>query len=167
MGGYIATAKKVEWTTPEHVLSLVYTFFDGPPDLDPCGHPESKVGAKREIMPPDDGLQAEWTGKVFVNPPYDNLAPWCDMASSARHYDGSEVLLLIPSRTDTVAWQDYVSDADAILFWGGRLKFGDSKTSAPFPSALVYFGDRVDEFWDVFCEHGHMMVNYTSARECR
>jgi hypothetical protein len=123
------------------------------------------VGAKREVLPPENGLEVEWEGKVFVNPPYDDLAPWCDLSASCAYSGAGEVLLLIPSRTDTNAWQEYVSEADAILFWDGRLKFGESKTSAPFPSALAYFGSRVDRFWDVFCEKGHMVVPYAAYRE--
>jgi hypothetical protein len=49
------------------------------------------------------------------------------------------VVLLIPSRTDTVAWHEYVMKADDIRFIKGRLKFGGAKNGAPFPSAIVIF----------------------------
>jgi site-specific DNA-methyltransferase (adenine-specific) len=47
--------------------------------------------------------------------------------------------MLIPARTDTRYWHDYVMKAAEIHFVKGRLKFGDSKNSAPFPSAVVVF----------------------------
>ncbi|MEH7246485.1 DNA N-6-adenine-methyltransferase [Neobacillus niacini] len=52
---------------------------------------------------------------------------------------GATVVCLIPARTDTKYWHDYVMKADEIRFVKGRLKFGGSKNSAPFPSAVVVF----------------------------
>ena len=54
--------------------------------------------------------------------------------------NGAIVVCLIPSRTDTTYWHDYIFDeADDIRFLKGRLKFGDSKNSAPFPSAIIVY----------------------------
>lgn len=50
------------------------------------------------------------------------------------------VVCLVPSRTDTKWWHEYVMKASEIRFIKGRLKFGDSKNSAPFPSASIVFG---------------------------
>lgn len=50
------------------------------------------------------------------------------------------VVCLVPSRTDTKWWHDYAMKADEIRFIKGRLKFGNSKNSAPFPSAIIVFG---------------------------
>jgi len=47
--------------------------------------------------------------------------------------------MLIPSRTDTKYWHDYIMKADEIRFIKGRLKFGNAKNSAPFPSCVVVF----------------------------
>lgn len=52
---------------------------------------------------------------------------------------GKTSVMLIPSRTDTIAWHEYVMKADEIRFIKGRLKFNNSKNSAPFPSAIVIF----------------------------
>jgi hypothetical protein len=50
------------------------------------------------------------------------------------------VVMLLPARTDTRWWHDYVIPyASEIRFIRGRLKFGGAKNSAPFPSALVIF----------------------------
>ena len=56
--------------------------------------------------------------------------------------------MLIPSRTDTRYWHNYVMKASEIHFVKGRLKFGDSQNSAPFPSAVVVF-DGGSELWRV------------------
>ena len=53
-----------------------------------------------------------------------------------------KVVMLIPSRTDTKYWHDYVMKADEIWFIKGRLKFDDQKGSAPFPSAIVIFNAK-------------------------
>ena len=53
---------------------------------------------------------------------------------------GNLVICLIASRTDTKWWHEIVMKADEIRFLRGRLKFGDSKTNAPFPSAVIVFG---------------------------
>jgi site-specific DNA-methyltransferase (adenine-specific) len=50
-----------------------------------------------------------------------------------------EVVMLIPSRTDTRWWHEYIMKASEIRFVRGRLKFGGAKYNAPFPSAIVVF----------------------------
>ena len=50
--------------------------------------------------------------------------------------------MLVPARTDTKYWHDYVMKAEMVFFIKGRLKFGDSENSAPFPSAVVVFSKR-------------------------
>jgi hypothetical protein len=55
---------------------------------------------------------------------------------------GSVVVCLIPSRTDMAWWHDYIAKAQEVRFIRGRLKFGRSKNSAPFPSAVVVFGSQ-------------------------
>ena len=77
-------------------------------------------------------------GVNFVNPPYSDIKNWCRKA----YYEwkkGKTVVMLIPSRTDTGYWHDYIMKASEIRFIRGRLKFGDSKNSAPFPSAIIIF----------------------------
>ena len=85
------------------------------------------------------GLKAEiWGKRNFVNPPYSKIKEWTRRAFEMSH-KGRLVVLLIPSRTDTAWWHDFVMKAAEIRFIRGRLKFGDSKNSAPFPSCIVVF----------------------------
>jgi hypothetical protein len=74
---------------------------------------------------------------VFMNPPYgDEIASWMAKAHEAATHEESTVVCLVPSRTDTVWWHRFAMTHE-IRFLRGRLKFGDGKNSAPFPSAIV------------------------------
>ncbi len=113
------------WTTPKEFydkLNLEFNF-----DFDPC-----------PIDPTFNGLEIEWGSSNFVNPPYSNLKEWAKK-SIIEWRKGKTVVLLIPARTDTAAWHDYIMLSSDIRFIRGRLKFGGSKNPAPFPSAVVVF----------------------------
>ncbi len=80
-------------------------------------------------------------GVNFVNPPYSRIKDWCQKAYNESR-KGKRVVMLIPSRTDTQYWHDYIMKAKEIRFIKGRLKFGDSKHNAPFPSAIIIFDNN-------------------------
>jgi len=116
------------WKTPTNVYYKLNEEFNF--DFDPCPLSES---------PDFNGLEIEWGKSNFVNPPYSKIAVWCKKAYE-ESLKGNTVVMLIPSRTDTRYWHDYIMKAKEIRFIKGRLKFGDSKNSAPFPSAIIIFG---------------------------
>lgn len=87
------------------------------------------------------GLKRGWGSRTFINPPYSQLKAWCKKAYE-ESLKGKLIAMLIPSRTDTIAWHEYVMKAKEIRFIKGRLKFGDSKNSAPFPSAVIIFNRK-------------------------
>ena len=76
---------------------------------------------------------------MFCNPPYSNIAEWVEKAFRETRNDNTVVVLLIPSRTDTKYFHNYIYHRAEIRFIKGRLKFNGSKTSAPFPSMIVIF----------------------------
>jgi site-specific DNA-methyltransferase (adenine-specific) len=115
------------WSTPKDVYDKLDAEFHF--DFDPCPLAEK---------PEFDGLSAEWGKSNFVNPPYSNIKAWVAKCYN-ESMKGNLVCLLIPSRTDTAYWHDYVMRASEIRFIRGRLKFGGSKNSAPFPSCIVVF----------------------------
>lgn len=82
-------------------------------------------------------------GRVFCNPPYGReLAKWVK-----KCYDESEhalVVMLIPARTDTRWFHDYIYGKAEIRFIKGRLRFGGSNCNAPFPSMVVIY-DKTNE----------------------
>ena len=83
-----------------------------------------------------DGLSGQWVGRTWVNPPYGRgIYDWVKKA--ALHDD--LVVMLLPSRTDTKWFHEFVYPHADLQFIKGRLKFGSSITAAPFPSILVTF----------------------------
>jgi len=55
---------------------------------------------------------------------------------------GGIAVCLVPARTDTKWWRDYCMNSSEIRLIAGRLKFGNCKNSAPFPSAIIIFGTQ-------------------------
>lgn len=127
-----------EWYTPhdffEKCSNEVLWF-----DLDPCSTIENHKAPKFFTME-DDGLSKDWFWKVFVNPPYSDISKWVEKCSRERERV-SVIYLLIPARTDTRYFHDFIYEKEwvEIRFIKGRLKFGWSKNSAPFPSMLCIF----------------------------
>ena len=120
------------WSTPENVYNKLNLRFNF--NFDPCPL-HGSVGF--------DGLSCDWGSRTFCNPPYSNLKAWLKKGYE-ESLKGNTVVFLIPSRTDTIAWHEYCMKADEIIFCKGRLKFGNSKNSAPFPSAIIVF-NRMDK----------------------
>jgi len=114
------------WSTPKSIYDLLNKEFHF--NYDPC-----PLNSEKDLY------SEEWGSVVFCNPPYSELRKWL-MKCYYHSLCGNIVVALIPSRTDTIAWHDYVMQASEIRFIKGRLKFGDSKNSAPFPSAIVIWG---------------------------
>ena len=87
----------------------------------------------------DDGLAQEWTGRVFMNPPYGLPLPeWMAKAYEASQTTADVVVCLVPARTDT-RWWHAVAVMGEVRFLPGRLKFGGAENGAPFPSVVVVF----------------------------
>jgi hypothetical protein len=81
-----------------------------------------------------------------MNPPYgDEISRWIAKAHEAAD-GGATVVCLIPARVDTGWWWDHCRHGE-IRFLRGRLKFGTSQNSAPFPSAVVVFGRPAGVVW--------------------
>lgn len=123
------------WSTPQDLFDRVNAKYHF--TLDACASPENAKCAAyftREI----DGLQQEWFGTVWMNPPYGRtIGAWMKKAYESS-LAGATVVCLVPARTDTAWWHDYAVKGQ-IEFLRGRLKFGGHKYNAPFPSAIVTF----------------------------
>jgi phage N-6-adenine-methyltransferase len=132
------SSNDMTWETPQHFFSKLDAEFGF--NLDPCASP-STAKCSKYYTEEDDGLAQDWGGHtVFCNPPYGRgIKKWIQKAYYESLKPNTKVVLLIPSRTDTIYWHDYVMRAKEIRFVRGRLKFGTSKNSAPFPSAVVIF----------------------------
>tara|TARA_Y100000310_G_scaffold258604_1_gene267067 strand:+ start:450 stop:941 length:492 start_codon:yes stop_codon:yes gene_type:complete len=141
------SSKSGEWTTPQDFYEKL-SWRLGPFDLDPCAT-ASNTKCENFYTEADDGLSQDWTGHtVFVNPPYGRgVEKWIEKGFLAGKDPDTRVVMLIPARTDTKYWHEYVMKAAKIYFVKGRLKFGDSTNSAPFPSAVVVF-DGLEKKYD-------------------
>lgn len=116
-----------EWATPTEVYNGLDAEFHF--NFDPC-----PLGGTEDGTAP---LFVEWRGRrVFCNPPYGpEIRPFLE-----RGLEAEIAVFLIPARTDTRWFHDIVlPHAKEIRFVRGRLKFGDAKNSAPFPSMICIF----------------------------
>jgi site-specific DNA-methyltransferase (adenine-specific) len=129
------------WETPQELFDELDAEFGF--TLDPCAS-DATAKCTRYFTAIDDGLAQPWDGVVFMNPPYGReIGRWVKKAYDESRR-GAVVVCLIPARTDTAYWHDYVMRADEIRFIRGRLHFGGQHErtahNAPFPSAVVVFG---------------------------
>jgi site-specific DNA-methyltransferase (adenine-specific) len=133
------SSKTGEWSTPQDFFDKLNWRF-GPFDLDPCADP-SNTKCQNFFTEAEDGLSKDWGGFTsFINPPYGRgIESWIKKGYEESRKEETKVVMLIPARTDTKYWHQYIMKADELYFVKGRLKFGDSTNSAPFPSAVVVF----------------------------
>ena len=133
------SSKTGKWATPQEFFNKLDWRF-GPFDLDPCADADS-AKCTNFFTEADNGLTKSWEGFTsFINPPYGRgIEKWIKKAYEESRKDDTKVVMLIPARTDTKYWHNYVMKADEVHFVKGRLKFGDSENSAPFPSAVFVF----------------------------
>ena len=120
------TSLNLLWKTPKAVYQILDAEFTF--DLDPC-----------PTNPTFDGLNIEWGSCNFVNPPYGReISKWIKKGYE-EWQKGKTVVFLIPSRTCSAYWHDYIMKATEIRFIRGRLRFEGAKYNAPFPSAIIVF----------------------------
>lgn len=128
MDAVLFSHNKDEWNTPKDLLEKLDHEFSF--DFDPC--PENHTF---------NGLELEWGTRNFVNPLYSEWQEWVKKGY-AEYLKGKLVVFLLPARTCTKAFHNYCMRANEIRFIKGRLKFGESKNSAPFPSMIVVFNPK-------------------------
>lgn len=137
------SSKKQTWETPQDFFEKVNDIFNF--NLDACAETTTaKVESHFTIE--DDALSQDWKGFVWCNPPYGReQIKFINKGLGEYEKHKSTIVFLIPARPDTKIWQDVIfKNASQVCFIRGRLKFGGSKDSAPFPCALVVFGKYKD-----------------------
>lgn len=140
MGNTISlrTLDRKDWETPPEFfqeLNDIYQFT-----LDPCATKETAKCSKY-YTEKDNGLAKDWSGeRVYCNPPYGKEIPlWVKKASEEAAKPNTLVVMLLPSRTDTAWFHDYIYNKATVYFVRGRLKFVGAEHPAPFPSMIVIF----------------------------
>jgi phage N-6-adenine-methyltransferase len=132
------SSKTDQWATPQAFFDKYNEEFDFVVDV--CAD-ESNTKCNTYFSEEDDGLSKDWHKykRCWMNPPYGReIGKWVKKAYEESKMGGL-VVCLLPSRTDTKWFHDYIYNKAEIRFLKGRLKFGDSKNSAPFPSMVVIF----------------------------
>lgn len=120
------TSIRSDWRTPEWLYKELNKEFNF--NFDPCPN-----------NPKFDGLRISWKKRNFINPPYGReIGKWIKKGYE-ESLQAKLVVFLIPSRTDTIWWHDFIMKAKEIRFIEGRLKFSEYSNSAPFPSCIVIF----------------------------
>lgn len=130
------SSKKEEWETPMELFNELNKEFGFNTDV--CALPEN-AKCLHYFTPEADGLKSDWRGTCWCNPPYGRkIYKWVQKAYNESKKNAT-VVMLLPARTDTKWFHEYIYNQAEIRFIKGRLKFGNSKNSAPFPSMIVIF----------------------------
>jgi phage N-6-adenine-methyltransferase len=129
------------WETPQWLFNELDREFHF--NIDLCAVNSNKK-CEAYFSPQIDSLSLPWCGSCWCNPPYGRniTQKWVRKASeSVCNGSATRVVMLLPARTDTRWFHDYIYDKPntEIRFLKGRLKFGNCKNSAPFPSMVVVF----------------------------
>lgn len=148
MNQALLSSKNMSWCTPQEFfdrLNLEFNFV-----LDAAATDES-AKCQRYYTPETDGLVQSWQcdGAVFCNPPYGRqLGKWVRKAWQEAQ-TGQTIVLLIPARTDTAYFHDFIYGKAEIRFLRGRLRFtdesGNSADCAPFPLMVVVYNGKGDD----------------------
>lgn len=131
------SSRSEAWETPQDFFDNLNDEFHF--DLDACAIPEN-AKCERFFTPEQDGLSQPWTGNVWCNPPYGkDISKWIAKAQNEIKQNANVVVLLVPARTDTRWFHDYLYNKPNVelRFVKGRLKFGGSTNCAPFPSMVA------------------------------
>ena len=124
-----------QWATPLDFFEHIDAEFGF--ELDVCADAQN-TKCRRYFTPEEDGLAQPWVGVCWMNPPYGReIGKWVKKAYEAAEA-GATVVCLLPARTDTRWFHDYCVHGE-VRFLRGRLKFGGSPNSAPFPNMIVVF----------------------------
>ncbi len=125
----VLTSKKSDhWSTP----AKLYNWYIERGYIDPC-----PLHCKIDAL-----TKKDWPirAKYFVNPPYSNINSFVELAIQLIEvYEAIRIILLVPARTDTKWFHKIINSkyCDSLEFIRGRLKFGNSNNSAPFPTILI------------------------------
>lgn len=136
------SSRKTDWSTPQGLFDELNEEFSF--TLDPCADMHN-AKCKKYFTQEQDGLKQDWSGEiVFCNPPYGRqLSKWVQKAFDETYCGKCRcVVMLIPARTDTKWFHDYIYNKSEIRFIKGRIKFGGQTENAPFPSMIVVYRGR-------------------------
>ena len=138
MNEALFSSKTDQWETPQWFYDELNKEFDF--NLDPCAD-EHNHKCEKYFTKEQNGLTQDWGGyNVFCNPPYGReIGKWVKKSFEESKKQNTLVVMLIPARTDTKWFHEYIYKKAEVRFIKGRLKFGGAKYNAPFPNMTVIF----------------------------
>lgn len=154
-----------EWYTPPEYIETAIKVM-GTIDLDPASSEIANkiVNAKKFYTAEQDGLKFDWSGKVWMNPPYVSELIGKFTEKLVTHFeqgDIDEAIVLVNNATETTWFQRMLESAKAVCFVNKRVKFldmsGEPKQSPLQGQAILYFGNSINNFVDVFERFGKVL----------
>lgn len=136
------SSKKEDWETPQDFFNKLNEEFHF--TLDAAASSEN-AKCDDYFTKEQNGLIQSWAYKVvWLNPPYGRYTTekWVKKAYEEYQRTGCTIVMLLPARTDTIWFHDYVLGKAEIRFVKGRLKFGECKDATPFPSLVAIYGRK-------------------------
>lgn len=147
---------KQDWSTPIEFMEFLRMEFNWEPDLDPACSPHNiKATFGYMLEAGQDGLNSDWFGNVWLNPPFGNALPhWLNKCVEEIYLDRVEsIYCLIPARVETKWFHEIVMPhAETVYLIKGRINFFEEGVSlaknAPFPSMLIVFKNKFENHYD-------------------
>lgn len=140
MNNVLFSKKTDEWETPKDLFDKLNNIFSF--TLDPCAT-VNNAKCKKFYTKDQNGLLKSWKNEtVFCNPPYSQIKLWVKKCYEEFKLNKVTVILLLPARTDTKYFHEFISGNALLFFIKGRLHFNNSINSAPFPSIIAVFTNK-------------------------
>jgi phage N-6-adenine-methyltransferase len=146
------------WSTPDDIIAAAREVL-GDIDLDPATNPaaQERIRARLHYTLTDDGLSKRWSGRVWLNPPYSDPAPWVELLLEGYERGNVDAaLVLVNSCTDT-GWFQPLLERFPVCFVRGRIRFlygGVQGGPARQPQCIVYLGRERARFAEQFGAFG-------------
>lgn len=146
-----------EWYTPEQYIEAAREVM-GSIDLDPASNDFANETVKASVYYDEarNGLEQEWWGNIWLNPPYSS-ALIQQFAEKLADSLFRQAIVLVNNATETSWFRTLIENADAVVFPTGRIKYRkrDGEKGTPLQGqAFIYFGDAPGRFLKVFSEFG-------------
>lgn len=135
------SSKTDNWATPQDFFDELNREFHF--DLDPAAD-NNNHKCDNYFTIAENGLLQSWNGNsVFCNPPYGReIGKWVEKAYKENEKYGNTIVMLLPARTDTKWFHEYIYHKAEVRFIRGRLKFSGAKFNAPFPCMVVIYKQK-------------------------
>lgn len=136
-------SKTPEWETPQDLFNELDREFHFTLDV-ASTHENTKC--EKHYTAEEDGLSQEWSGVVWCNPPYGKqVKKWIKKAYEEFAKHKNTIVMLLPARTDTLWFHNYILGKAEVRFIKGRLRFNNVSTDAPFPNMIVIYKEKQKE----------------------